>query len=199
MAEAAAQLQKGLDQLALLPNGPERRLQELEFYSALGAALLAVKGQASSETGRAYALALGLWEQLGSPSEFVHLLWGQSTHHAHRGELDLALRLEARLLWLSHQRNDSGGLVLAHASSGRTLMFAARSRHPGRIRKKRLRPMIRSRMARLFVSSDSTPTSVHGRIWGSSSFVSAFPTRHWHRATRQLPRRGDCLIRRLWP
>jgi predicted ATPase len=198
MAEAAAQLQKGLDQLALLPNGPERRLQELEFYSALGAALLAVKGQASSETGRAYALALGLWEQLGSPSEFVHLLWGQSTHHAHRGELDLALRLEARLLWLSHQRNDSGGLVLAHASSGRTLMFAARSRHPGRIRKKRLRPMIRSRMARLFVSSDSTPTSVHGRIWGSSSFVSAFPTRHWHRATRQSLRLGDLLIRPLW-
>jgi len=64
MAEAAAQLQKGLDQLALLPNSPERRLQELEFYSALGAALLAVKGQAASETGRAYALALGLWEQL---------------------------------------------------------------------------------------------------------------------------------------
>ena len=101
-------------------------LRPIEFYSALGAALLAVKGQASSETGRAYALALGLWEQLGSPSEFVHLLWGQSTHHAHRGELDLALRLEERLLWLSHQRNDSGGLVLAHASSGRTLMFAAK-------------------------------------------------------------------------
>jgi class 3 adenylate cyclase/predicted ATPase len=126
MVEAAAQLQKGLDQLARLPNSPERQLQELEFYSALGAALLAVKGQASSETGHAYALALGLWEQLGSPSEFVHLLWGQSTHHAHRGELDLALRLEEDLLRLSRQRNDSGGLVLAHASSGRTLMFAAR-------------------------------------------------------------------------
>ena len=39
-------------------------LRPIEFYSALGAALLAVKGQAASETGRAYALALGLWEQL---------------------------------------------------------------------------------------------------------------------------------------
>jgi predicted ATPase len=126
MAEAAAQLQKGLNQLAMLPDSPERRLQELEFYSALGAALLAVKGQAASETGRVYALALSLWEQLGSPSEFVHLLWGQSTHHAHRGELDLALHLEEDLLRLSHKRNDSGGLVLGHASSGRTLLFAAR-------------------------------------------------------------------------
>ena len=33
MAEAAAQFQKGLDQLALLPNTPERRRQEIELYT----------------------------------------------------------------------------------------------------------------------------------------------------------------------
>ena len=36
MAEAAAQLQKGLDQLELLPETPERQRQELEFCSSLG-------------------------------------------------------------------------------------------------------------------------------------------------------------------
>ena len=36
MTEAAAQLQKGLDQLALLPDSRERQQQELEFLSALG-------------------------------------------------------------------------------------------------------------------------------------------------------------------
>ena len=41
MAEAAAQFQKGLDQLALLPDTPERQRQELEFCSALGAVLRA--------------------------------------------------------------------------------------------------------------------------------------------------------------
>ena len=35
MAEAAAQLQKGLDQLELLPETPERQRQELEFCSSL--------------------------------------------------------------------------------------------------------------------------------------------------------------------
>jgi predicted ATPase len=35
MAEAAAQFHKGLDQLALLPDSPERQRQELEFWSAL--------------------------------------------------------------------------------------------------------------------------------------------------------------------
>jgi class 3 adenylate cyclase len=43
MAEAAAQLQKGLDQLALLSDTPERQRQELEFRTALGAVSIAVK------------------------------------------------------------------------------------------------------------------------------------------------------------
>ena len=39
MAEAAAQFQMGLDQLALLPDDPERQRQKLEFWSALAAVL----------------------------------------------------------------------------------------------------------------------------------------------------------------
>ena len=126
MAEAAAQLQKALDQLELTPDTPERQRQELEFRVALGGVLQAVKGFAASETGLAYARARELWEQLGSPSEFLQLPYGQSLHHVHRGELDLAQRLDQDLLRLSLQRNDSGGLVLGHYSSGRTLMFAGR-------------------------------------------------------------------------
>ena len=126
MAEAAAQFQKGLDQLALLPDDPERQRQELEFCSALGAVLLAVKGYGAPETGHAYARARELWEQLGSPSEFLQVPYGQSRYHVYRGELDLAQRLDEDLLRLSRQRNDSGGLVLGHFSSGRNLMFVGR-------------------------------------------------------------------------
>jgi class 3 adenylate cyclase/predicted ATPase len=124
MAEAAAHFQRGLDQLALLPDDPERQRQELEFCSALGAALMAVKGYAAPETGDAYARARKLWEQLGSPSEFLRIPYGQSLYHVVRGELDLAQRLDEDLLGLSYQTNDSAGLVLGHASSGRNLMFA---------------------------------------------------------------------------
>jgi predicted ATPase len=126
MAEAAAQFQRGLDQLALLPDAPERRRQELEFCSALGAALMAAKGYAAPETGDAYARARHLWEQLGSLSEFLRIPYGQSLYHAVRGELDLAQRLDEDLLRLSYQSNDSAGLLLGHASSGRNLMFAGR-------------------------------------------------------------------------
>jgi predicted ATPase len=122
MVEAAAQLQKALDQLALLSDTPERRRQELEFSSALGAVLQAVKGHAGFETGQAYARARQLWEQLGFPSEFLHVPYGQSFYHMLRGEFDLALRLDEDLLRRSRQRNDSAGLIMGHFSAGRDLM-----------------------------------------------------------------------------
>src|SRR5437870_2908220 len=126
MAEAAAQLQKGLDQLTLLPETPERQRLELEFWSSLGAALRYVKGQATPEMGHAFARARVLWEQLGAPSEFLFASYGQSRYHMYRGEFDLAQQLDEDLLRLSRQRNDSAGLVLGHLSSGRDLMLVGR-------------------------------------------------------------------------
>jgi predicted ATPase len=126
LVEAAAQFQKGLDQLALLPDSPDRQRQELEFRSSLGAVLMAAKGFAAPETGHAYARARELWEQLGSPSEFLQVPFGQSLHHVFRGELDLAQRLDEDLLRLSRQRNDSAGLVLGYVSSGRNLMYGGK-------------------------------------------------------------------------
>jgi class 3 adenylate cyclase/predicted ATPase len=126
MAEAATQFQKGLDQLGLLSDNPERQRQELEFRSSLGAALAAVKGYAAPETGRAYARARELWEQLGSPAEFLQVPYGQSVYYMGRGELDLAQRLDEDLLRLSRERNDYAGLVLGHLSSGRDLMLVGR-------------------------------------------------------------------------
>jgi predicted ATPase len=123
MAEAAAQFQKGLDQLALLPDSPERRQKELEFSSALGAVLNVVKGSAAPETGEAYARANELWERLGSPLEFVEIPCGQSRYHAHRGELGRAQSVAENLLHLSRRRNDSAGLVIGHYSCGRNLMW----------------------------------------------------------------------------
>jgi hypothetical protein len=50
-----------------LPETLERQRQELELRSVLGTVFFAVKGQAAPETGRAFARARELWEQLGSP------------------------------------------------------------------------------------------------------------------------------------
>jgi class 3 adenylate cyclase/predicted ATPase len=126
MAEAVAQLARGLEQLALLPDGIERQRQELDLRSVLGPALLASKGIAAPETGRAYSRARELWEQLSSPSEYLQVPYGQSLHHAYGGELDIALRLDEDLLRRSREQNDSAGLLLGHSSFGRNLMLAGR-------------------------------------------------------------------------
>jgi class 3 adenylate cyclase/predicted ATPase len=126
MAEAAAQMHKALDQLALLPDNRLRQQQELELCGALGAALRYVKGQAAPETGHAFARARELWEQLGSPSQFLYVPYGQSRYHTYRGELDVAQQLDKDLLRLSLERNDSAGIVLGHDCSGRGLLVAGR-------------------------------------------------------------------------
>jgi len=126
LAEAATQFQKALKQVTLLPDSPERKRQELEFHSALGAVLQSIKGYAAPETGQVYAHARELWEQLGFPAEFLQIPYGQSRYHLGRGELDLMRRLDEDLLRVSRQRNDSAGLVLGHLSSGRNLMLASK-------------------------------------------------------------------------
>ena len=131
MAEAAAHSQKGLDQLALLPDTSKRRRQEFEFHAALGAALTIVKGYAAPETGEAFTRARELWGELGSPSEVPHARFGELIYHNVRGELALSLRLAEDLLRLSIQRQDSSGIVLGHASCGGNLFYMgqfARSR-----------------------------------------------------------------------
>jgi DNA-binding winged helix-turn-helix (wHTH) protein/tetratricopeptide (TPR) repeat protein len=126
LAEAATQFQKAIDQLALLPETPERRRQELEFHVALGTALRVVKGFAALETGRAFARARELWEQMDYPPEYFHVPVGQANYHALGGELDVALCLNKELLRVSRERNDPVVRFLAHTSFAQTLMFCGR-------------------------------------------------------------------------
>jgi predicted ATPase len=126
MAEAATQYQKGLDQLALLPDTLDRQRSELEFCNALGAVHHVIKGVAAPESGRAFDRARALWEQLDSPSEFLGVPYGHSRYHMFRGELDLALRAAEDLLRLSSQRSDTAGLGVGHFCSGLNLMLAGR-------------------------------------------------------------------------
>jgi len=126
MPEAATQLEEALNQLAFLPDTPERQRQELEFCSSLAEALFAVKGMAAPETGQAYARAHKVFERLDSPSEFLDVLYGQSRYHAYRGELDLALRLVDEMLGLSRQRNDTSDIISGLYLSGQHLMCSGK-------------------------------------------------------------------------
>jgi predicted ATPase/class 3 adenylate cyclase len=124
--EAVMQFHKGLDELDQLPDSPELKRKKLQFWTALGSVLPSIKGYSAPETGIVYDRARELWEQLGRPLEYLEVPFGQARFHTHRGELDLAQRLDEDLIRLSHQRNDAASLVLAHFSSGRTFMFSGK-------------------------------------------------------------------------
>src|SRR5690349_7225136 len=190
MGEAAAQFKKGLDQLTLLPNTPERQRQELEFWGALGTVLTTIKGYAAPETGHAYARARELWEQLGSPSEFLHVPFGQSLYHVVHGELDLAQRLGEGLLCLSRQRNDPAGLVLGHQISGLNLMFTGGF------------PSSRFHLKQVLALHDSIPShsladqaGFHPHVFSQAVLgivlcCLGFPNQDWYRAARQSLKLG---------
>jgi class 3 adenylate cyclase/tetratricopeptide (TPR) repeat protein len=130
MTEAVAQLQKGLDLLASVPEGIWRRQQELDLRRALGPALAATRGYADLSVGENIARARKVAEQLDRSDCVVPLLYGQYTFHLVRAEHKLALshaeRIEQigeledntflRLIgqcWRGHSRHFLGDFVVA--------------------------------------------------------------------------------------
>jgi len=93
MTEAFAQLRKGLDVLAGLPDGPSRQEQELDLQTALGWALTATKGYSVPEVEETLARARTLAQQLDRPEHLVPLIFGQFWFHNGRSEHRLALLL----------------------------------------------------------------------------------------------------------
>jgi predicted ATPase len=118
MVEAAAHLRKGLDLLPALPETAERWRQELELQSALAAALVASKGNAAPETGRAYGRARELCGRLGDTAALVPVLSGLSTYHQTRAEYDAMRALAEDLLALGRRHGDTASSLVGHRSMG---------------------------------------------------------------------------------
>ena len=106
MTEAVAQLRKGLDVLAGLPDGLWRRQQELELQIGLGTALAATKGYAADEAGATLARARVLAEQLDRREYLGPLIVGQWIFHFARSEHRLALSLAEEIEKIGEAQND---------------------------------------------------------------------------------------------
>jgi predicted ATPase len=113
MTEAVAQLQKGLDQLASLPDNSRREALELNLQITLGPALIATRGYSSAEAGDTFVRARTLAEQLGRSDYDVALLYGLSTYHAVRSEYRLALPLAERMQQIGDERSDAATILQA--------------------------------------------------------------------------------------
>jgi class 3 adenylate cyclase/predicted ATPase len=121
MIEAAAQFHKGLELLPALSDGPDRERQELELQSALGRAVVASKGPAAPEAGKAYVRARTLCEKLGDTGSLVPVLMGQFAHYLVRRELGAARRIAEDVLLLGQRKDDAIARLAGHQAMGSCL------------------------------------------------------------------------------
>ncbi|WP_051334484.1 hypothetical protein [Bradyrhizobium sp. Ai1a-2] len=118
MTEAIRQMRKALDMLSHLPDTPGRQRTEIELQLALGGALIAAKGHADEETGKAYARARHLSELQNDSPNLLKALWGEFVHYHVRGEPDRSHPIAEELLGLAGRQSDAAILVAGHRAVG---------------------------------------------------------------------------------
>jgi tetratricopeptide (TPR) repeat protein len=118
LAEAVAQLRKGLEILTTLPDGLWRRQQELDLRLTLGWALTTTKGFSATETVETLAWAQALAEQLDRPEHLVPLMLGRWGIHLTRAEYRLAVSVCKQIEGIGEARNDVALQVLGRLVQG---------------------------------------------------------------------------------
>jgi predicted ATPase len=121
MAEAAAQLRRGLALIGKVTDADVRTRHEVELQIALGNALMASSGFSSVETDAAFRRAAELCRATDDKAQFVRVLWGQFTGHFAGGRQDAALAVARDLLALSQSLGDAAGQQMGQASIGACL------------------------------------------------------------------------------
>ena len=107
-----------------MPDDLDRAARELDLQVALGAALLASKGEAAPEIGRAYRRARELYRRSGSTDLNPAVLWGLWHYHMNRAELPVAREIAADHLRSAERRGNVIGRALGHRCSMVTDLFA---------------------------------------------------------------------------
>jgi class 3 adenylate cyclase/tetratricopeptide (TPR) repeat protein len=123
MAEAVAQLTRGLNLLADLPADAARDESELDLQVALGGAFVAIKGYAAAEVGRAFARARELCTNEARIPQLLAVLSGLFVHHMHASNVQVALEIAREMLGLAERRKDIAAQAVGHRCLGAGLMF----------------------------------------------------------------------------
>lgn len=111
--EATRHYNAAIELIRTLPDTPSRTQQELHLHIALGAALIVIKGHASTEVENTYLKARRLCEQLGDTPELVPVLFGLWRYYITRPRPQAAAEIGETLLRLANDSNDPALSVIA--------------------------------------------------------------------------------------
>jgi predicted ATPase/DNA-binding winged helix-turn-helix (wHTH) protein len=123
MIEAEHHFADALESLNELPESADRDRRELDLQLAAGAALIAVKGWAAAETGRAYTRARELCDRMGDSPELSPALFGMYAMYLVRGELQNANALAEELMRRADVAEDAALMLYAQVALGVTSYF----------------------------------------------------------------------------
>jgi hypothetical protein len=123
--EATAQLRRGLDRLASLPENPDRRRLELDLQVTLAAALMGAKGYADPEVSATLERARRLVTETGGAGTPLHFsvlygIWGVAYPG---GNTKPALDLATEFLSLAKAQPASGPLLIGHRIHAASLIM----------------------------------------------------------------------------
>jgi class 3 adenylate cyclase/predicted ATPase len=122
--EAVAHLTSALEALARLPASGDRNRTEIGLQTDLGAALIAARGFAAPETGRAYGRAWQLCREQDLDAEHLPVLFGRWIHYTARAELDAGLEVAKEMRRLAEAQGDTALSLIAYRALANTKFFA---------------------------------------------------------------------------
>jgi predicted ATPase len=121
--EAIDQFHRGLALVEALSDMRERAERELDLQMALGPALVATKSHSHPDTGRTYARAWELGQQLDDyPREFTALR-GLQIHHQNLLEMEKAQHFAEEVMRVAERLGDAARLVGAHMAVAAVLFY----------------------------------------------------------------------------
>jgi serine/threonine protein kinase/predicted ATPase len=120
--EAISHFNKGLELLKSLPDTPERIQKELAMLLSLGSSLMAAKGYAAPEVGRALTRARKLCQQIGETPQLFPVLFGLVGLYGIGGEYRTARELAEQMLNLAERAEDPLHIAIANLQLGYLLL-----------------------------------------------------------------------------
>jgi class 3 adenylate cyclase len=124
--EAIRHLSAGIELLAELPEGPERKRRELVLQVALGAPLQAARGFGDPAVEQAYARAHELCREVEDAPQLFQAIFGLTAFYQTRSEMSVAYELGRQLLALAERSGDPTLLLLGHMTVGNPLYWMGR-------------------------------------------------------------------------
>ena len=121
--EARLQLEQGLQSVRRMPNTVDQSRLEFDLHAALGQAVMATEGYASSTVGQTFGSAEKLAREMDDRPRLHSSLIGLRTFHQVRGELETAKNYGFQCTELARQLNDATLLVQSQICLAHTLCY----------------------------------------------------------------------------